>query len=232
VNRTHIHKLGGSPYLEECRVNHAPRTRRHRLLAAAAVVVAFGLTTVAPHAQAGTTPRLGAAVPTGDHIGRYRIPDGTPSPGAGFRAVSAYRVVAGEQIYRCETDATTGTSAWAAGSLPIAFLLNYNSLRTILHFGVRDGVNGAVRPRWRATADGSTVIAAVATRVPQAGTIPWLLLNVTERSADAGEELSAVTHISRVRTSGGVGPTGACDPATDRPRGVPYGADYIFWAPA
>jgi len=210
-------------------VNRAPR--RRRLLVTAAAVAAVALATVAPHAQAATAPQVGASAPTADHIGRYRVPDGTPSPGAGFRAVSAYRVVAGEQIYRCETNAATGASAWAAGSLPIALLLNYNSFRTILHFGVRDGVDGAVRPRWRAL-DGSTVIGAVATRVPQEGTIPWLLLTVVDTSADAGEELAAITHISRVRTSGGVGPTGACDPATDRPRGVPYGADYIFWAPA
>jgi hypothetical protein len=209
-------------------VNQAPR---RRLLVATAVLAAGALATVAPHAQAGTAPQVGAAASTTDHVGRYRLPDGTPTPGAGFRAVSAYRVVAGEQIYRCETNAATGASTWATGSRPIALLLNYNSLRTILHFGVRDGVDGAVRPRWRAL-DGSTVIAAVATRVPREDTIAWLLLTVVDTSADAGEELAAVTHISRVRTSGGVGPTGACDPDTDRPRGVPYGADYIFWAPA
>ena len=40
-------------------------------------------------------------------------------------------------------------------------------------------------------------------------------------------EFSAVTHISRIRTTGGVAPTRPC--TVGETQAVPYGADYLFW---
>ena len=85
-------------------------------------------------------------------------------------------------------------------------------------------------PRWRAH-DGSTVVGAVAQSVPQDGTIPWLLLNVTaHENSGPGKQLDDVTHISRVNTTGGMGPTGAGKPGAQK--AVPYGTDYVFWKAA
>ena len=147
--------------------------------------------------------------------GGFTLPAGSPTPGAGFKIKNAYRVVAGVQDYAC-TDAGT----WATASTPDALLIRYGSPRPIYHYA---------GPRWRAL-DGSIVLGAVATRVPKDGTIPWLLLTTVVEKGRPGQELTNVTHISRVNTSGGVGPTGACTAGTTHK--VRYGADYVFWTPA
>jgi len=161
------------------------------------------------------------AAPATSSGGRFTLPEGAPNPGAGFRIKAAYKVVYGVQIYSCVTNAD-GTSTWSTPtSVPEALLRAYGSWRLIYHF---EG------PRWRAL-DGSTVVGAVRERVAKDGTIPWLLLGVTaHENSKPGLELDDVTHISRVNTTGGVGPTGACTPGDSRR--VRYGADYVFWAPA
>ncbi|PYC68750.1 hypothetical protein C7C45_17310 [Micromonospora arborensis] len=59
-----------------------------------------------------------------------------------------------------------------------------------------------------------------------AGAIPELLLTVDSRTGTG--ILSNVAYASRLLTSGGVAPVGACtDGAT---AAVPYGAVYAFWA--
>jgi hypothetical protein len=189
-------------------------TRRPYLRVAAAVVAALiGASAVA------SQPAWSARPPAG-----FKLPAGAPTPGTGFRLLSAYKVVIGYQIYSCVT-AADGTSAWSTPtSTPEAFLRRYHSRRTIHHHG---------GPRWTSTSDGSTIVGAVDQRVPKDGTIPWLLLRVTAHELSApGHELHDVTHISRVNTTGGVGPTGACDPVTEATRWVAYGADYVFWVPA
>ena len=151
----------------------------------------------------------------------FTLPEGAPNPGAGFVIKSAYRVVAGVQIYSCVT-AADGTSAWSTPtSVPEAVLYQYGGRGRIHHFA---------GPRWQAR-DGSTVVAAAIERVAKDGTIPWLLLEVTAHENSApGKELDNVTHISRVNTRRGVGPTGTCTPG--RQKSVPYGADYVFWTAA
>ncbi|GIJ69095.1 DUF3455 domain-containing protein [Virgisporangium ochraceum] len=186
--------------------------RKYRIGAAVAAAVLAGGLAGTPAQAAPAAP----AAPSGGTVfgGTFTLPAGAPTPGDGFVVKSAYRVVAGVQEYAC-TDAGT----WATASTPTAVLLKYGSLRAIYHYA---------GPRWRAL-DGSTLLGAVATRVPKDGTIPWLLLTTTVEKGKPGQELSNVTHISRVNTSGGVGPTGACTAGTTQK--VPYGADYVFWAP-
>jgi hypothetical protein len=151
----------------------------------------------------------------------FTLPEGAPNPGAGFVVKSAYKVVFGVQIYSCVT-AADGTGTWSTPtSVPEAGLRQYGGRGWIHHF---EG------PRWQAR-DGSTIVGAVKERVAKEGTIPWLLLEVTAHENSApGLELDNVTHISRVNTTGGVGPTGACTPG--RKKYVPYGADYVFWVAA
>jgi hypothetical protein len=138
------------------------------------------------------------------------LPPGTPTPGQDYRVKFVYKVTEGVQVYTCEAAGT-----WSAASTPEATLRAYGHRPPIHHFG---------GPRWQAR-DRSTVLGAVVERVPQAGTIPWLLLTTTvERD---GRQLGDVTHISRVNTSGGVAPAGTCTPGATQ--AVPYGADYVFW---
>lgn len=163
-----------------------------------------------PSVPAGTVPRAPASR-------GFTLPEGAPNPGAGFAIKAAYRVVVGVQTYSC--DAATG--AWGTASVPEALLKAYGSFKLIHHYQ---------GPRWTAL-DGSTVLATATQRVPKDGTIPWLLLEVTKHeNTKPGPELDDVAFISRVNTTGGVGPTGACE--TDSTRSVHYGADYVFWAPA
>jgi hypothetical protein len=183
--------------------------------------VAAALLAMTAAAVAAVPAQAAPASPDSATGGRFTLPAGSPNPGAGFRIKVAYKVVYGVQIYSCVTNAD-GTSTWSTpASVPEALLKAYGSWRLIYHF---EG------PRWRAL-DGSTVVGAVRERVAKDGTIPWLLLEVTaHENSKPGLELDNVTHISRVNTSGGVGPTGACEPGATRR--VRYGADYVFWAPA
>jgi hypothetical protein len=136
--------------------------RKYRIGAAVAAAVLAGGLAGTPAQAAPAAP----AAPSGGTVfgGTFTLPAGAPTPGDGFVVKSAYRVVAGVQEYAC-TDAGT----WATASTPTAVLLKYGSLRAIYHYA---------GPRWRAL-DGSTLLGAVATRVPKDGTIPWLLLTTT-----------------------------------------------------
>jgi hypothetical protein len=152
---------------------------------------------------------------------RFTLPQGAPTPGEGFRILSAYKVITGVQIYTCTTQAD-GTGAWSTSSTPDANLLRYRTPGRIKH---------SAGPRWTYTRDGSTVLGQLPPAVsqPKDGTIAWLLLNVTHEAPGA---LDPVTHISRVNTTGGVRPATACTPGVTPDARVRYGADYVFWAKA
>jgi hypothetical protein len=179
---------------------------KRRVGAAVAAAFLAGGLAASPAQAAGTES-------TRVHGGSFTLPAGAPTPGDGYKIKNAYRVAIGVQEYAC-TDAGT----WATASTPEALLVRYGSPRPMYHY---EG------PHWRAL-DGSTTLGAVQTRVPKDGTIPWLLLTATREKGRPGQELYDVTFISRVNTSGGVGPTGAC--TAGESRRVPYGADYVFWA--
>jgi hypothetical protein len=185
--------------------------RKFRFGAAVAAAVLAGGIAASPAQAAPAAPAPAGAA----FGGSFTLPDGAPTPGAGFTVKGAYRVAAGVQEYAC-----TEAGTWATASTPTALLLKYGSLRPMYHYA---------GPRWRAL-DGSITVGAVDTRVPKDGTIPWLLLTAEPEKSRPGQELHTVTHISRVNTSGGVGPTGACTAGATQK--VPYGADYVFWAPA
>jgi hypothetical protein len=191
-------------------VRKHPNRRPIRLVAVATAVLTFaGLSLVGSHAYATEAPATEAG------RGHFVLPPGAPTPGEGFRILAAYRVKpGGTQTYTCTEAGEFGTA-----SIPDAVLKRYGGRSRIEHFA---------GPRWRA-ADGSTLLGAVVERVEQEGTIPWLLLSVTHEVSPPGGKLNDVTHISRVNTTGGLRPTGACTPGETR--AVPYGADYVFWVP-
>jgi hypothetical protein len=88
-------------------------------------------------------------------------------------------------------------------------------------------------PTWQALTDGSRVTGRVVASAPARRAdrdIPWLLLEAT--STTGAGVFGEVTSIQRLRTSGGVAPAGACDPATQLSAAVPYRALYVFWGSA
>ncbi|MER6784188.1 DUF3455 domain-containing protein [Streptomyces sp. NPDC000658] len=85
-------------------------------------------------------------------------------------------------------------------------------------------------PVWVSTVDGSAVNAAAVpgAGAPRTGAVPELLLKAT---ATRGEGVfGSVSYIQRLRTRGGVQPTGGC--TTGAQTGVPYTATYVFYAPS
>jgi len=139
----------------------------------------------------------------------------SPTPAGAFRIASVYTVTTGTQTYTC-TDAGT----WGSTSVPEARLARYGLPGRIHHYA---------GPRWTSDRDGSTLLGTVRTKVPQTGTIPWLLVDVAHENSAPGRELDRVTNISRINTSGGVAPAGTCTPGATV--AVPYHADYVFWVP-
>lgn len=84
-------------------------------------------------------------------------------------------------------------------------------------------------PTWQSN-DGSAVKAArVAGFTVTATAVPALLLNVTAHSGPSGE-LSAITFIQRLNTTGGVAPADGCDAQhAGAIAAVPYTATYYFY---
>jgi hypothetical protein len=120
---------------------------------------------------------------------------------------------AGVQVYECRHGPTGGLS-WAFRE-PRA---------TLLRNGQPAGTHGA-GPFW-ALPDGSRVTARVTARTEAAHAtdIPWLRLEIAERSGSG--VLAPVTHIQRINTRGGAlaGPCLAAGALAE----VPYTADYVM----
>jgi hypothetical protein len=190
--------------------------RQHRKpLALAAVLAATAL--AVPAAQAGT----GAA--------RHRPePLGPPD---GHRLVATYLVGQGTQVYECLPDAVAGPT-WRGR--PVAVLVTADRRRAVV--GTHDSISNQgtpAVPQWNLYADGSRVVG----RLAAGGSFPAkdptraiaaLRLDVVQNSGIG--VLGDVDTIQRDLVTGGVGPSGACDPATDGPVVSHYGARYTFWA--
>jgi hypothetical protein len=127
----------------------------------------------------------------------------------------------GKQIYTCDSK----TSKWTVA--PEADLFDESGKLVVKH---------SAGPTWESTVDRSAVTGAVANngtaRVTVDPTaIPWLLLDAAVKSGAPVGLLINTKYIQRVNTTGGLGPTGACDPVDTAPRPVPYTANYRFWKP-
>src|SRR6266508_1751230 len=127
----------------------------------------------------------------------------------------------GVQTYECQN------GQWAFHA-PRALLFDPQSNQpTANHYGGidRDLTPG---PWWEAIDDSSRIRGgkAVSAPSPNANSIPLLRLEVLERQGTG--MFSPASYIQRLNTTGGVGPTGACDSGAQRQ--VPYTADYYFYA--
>lgn len=128
----------------------------------------------------------------------------------------------GVQIYVCQAGAD-GKYAWTLKA-PEADLRDQQGAVIGRHFA---------GPSWKHN-DGSEVKGKAVARVdsPDADSIPWLLVTVTDRSGNG--VLSRVTSIQRLHTKGGQPPP-AADCSASRQNTevkVSYSADYYFYAPA
>ncbi|NHC12907.1 DUF3455 domain-containing protein [Motilibacter sp. E257] len=175
--------------------------------------LSLGLGAVALLAAAGvgadsSTAAAPAASPTALGGGKHKVPEAVRVP-AGNRAVATMDAK-GVQVYQC----TAGT--WTF--LEPAAVLGHGS-RTAIHFR---------GPSWESTQDGSLVEGSAVASSPVPGAIAQLLLKAT-RTRGSGV-FGAVTYIQRLETKGGLAPTGACQDGETR--GVPYAAEYVFFARA
>ena len=124
----------------------------------------------------------------------------------------------GDQIYTCKAD--NAQFSWVLKA-PDAQLFDKDGKPFGKHFA---------GPTWE-TSDGSRVVGKAIANAPSpdAGSIPWLLVNVV--SHDGNGVLSRVTTIQRLNTKGGKAPASGCDAAhLGQETRVPYTADYLFYA--
>jgi hypothetical protein len=124
----------------------------------------------------------------------------------------------GFQIYVCRADAA-GQPAWLLKA-PEALL--YDEQGNVLG-------NHFAGPTWKHN-DGSEITGKMAAKVdaPDAGAIPWLLLNVTDYSGSG--VFSRITTIQRVHTAGGLAPASPCTAADlEKEFKSSYTADYYFY---
>lgn len=198
--------------------------KRRVVAALACAGIAALAVTAAPSAASAATalPDAGGLKP-GHGPAHFTLPADAPKPDGAYRIQSAYKVLpGGTQTYSC--DAATGQ--WGTASIPEAQLARYGGPGRIHHY--RDPSLTPAGPRWTARDGGTLVGTVVADKtVAKAGTIPWLLLSVVHENDGPRKELHSVDFISRVNTTGGAGPTGAC--TAGETKSVPYGADYVFW---
>jgi len=124
----------------------------------------------------------------------------------------------GHQVYTCKANGTS--YAWVLKA-PDAKLVDSDGRALGRHFA---------GPAWESN-DGSKVMGKGAASVdsPDAGSIPWLLVNAVGHEGDGS--MSHVAHIQRLNTKGGKAPASGCDntaSGTEKP--IPYEADYYFYA--
>jgi hypothetical protein len=152
-------------------------------------------------------------------------------PPADHTLVATFFVGTGTQNYECIANAD-GTGTWR--NRPAAVLLPDRLSNIVVGLHDSRSLQGqAPVPQWTLTNDGSRVVAGVATAFPAPDptkAIAALRINVLENSGLG--RLAPVDVIQRDLVTGGVGPTGACDPTSSDPVISPYHARYTFWAPS
>lgn len=164
---------------------------------------------------------IGAAIQAnGQGIPRPDVPEKIKAP-AGEEVVLQAQG-SGAQIYTCQPGAD-GKYGWTLKA-PDAELRDQKGAVVGKHYA---------GPTWKHN-DGSEVTGKAAARVdsPDAGSIPWLLLNATGHSGEG--VFSHVTSIQRLHTHGGQPPAAAdCDASKQNTEAkISYTADYYFFAPA
>jgi hypothetical protein len=189
----------------------------------------------APAVVALSLAAVAFAVPAAQAGGGSSAPRPAPlAPPEGHRLVATYLVGTGSQVYECLPDAATGGNTWRGR--PVAVLVAGDNGGAAV--GTHDSVAAQglpSTPQWALVQDGARVAARLATggtfpAPDPTKAIPALKLDVTQNSGVG--RWAGVTLIQRDLTRGGVGPSGACNPATDATTVRNYSARYTFWAPA
>jgi hypothetical protein len=168
-----------------------------------------------------------------DPTNQDALPESVKVTGAGESVLLRAAVAEGYQIYECQASTTDPSGFPWKLQAPFAFLKTDEGTN-ILH---------STGPSWLYTQDGSEVRAAVgkfttangsvvpASATPDAKTIPWLRLDVTDHRGNAGL-FSKVDHIQRLYTGSGKAPSSGCNRDTANHhviQPVSYTAEYVFW---
>jgi hypothetical protein len=134
-------------------------------------------------------------------------------PPAGATALGTY-AAKGVQIYACAAHGAANEWTFKA---PEAQLVDAKGVAFAKHYA---------GPTWEAT-DGTKIVGKVMATAPAptAGAIPWLLLSAVS-SGDG--VLAGARFVQRIKTVGGVGPTGAC-PNLGVEQRIPYEAEYVIY---
>jgi hypothetical protein len=151
---------------------------------------------------------VGAAAPASAHS-QPKVPEVLKVP-AGNKLLTVMPA-RGVQTYQCTNSAWTFVQPDA--------ILTSRGRPEVLH---------SKGPVWTSVIDGSSVTAAAVANSPVPNAIPELLLKSTGNRGPG--KLSKVTFIQRLKTTGGVAPTGSCSEGVTA--SVPYTADYAFYVPA
>lgn len=162
---------------------------------------------------------IGAAIHTSAQgVSGSDVPEKIKAPAGEEIILKAH--ASGSQIYVCQAGAD-GKYSWVLKA-PEAELRDEKGAVIGHHFA---------GPSWKHN-DGSEIKGKAVARVdaPDADSIPWLLVTVTDRSGSG--VLSRVTSIQRVHTKGGQ-PAGDCAAQKQNAEvKSSYSADYYFYAPA
>ena len=168
-----------------------------------------------------SSKKMTAAVPAPADTPKEREALETLKPPAGEQ-LSRQIYARGVQIYECNG----ATGAWRLKE-PAAELFDakYNTVKAGWHFGAPDGPDW--QPGWEAK-DGSRVLVdrSKAKSVPvRADAIPWLWVPAAAATGDG--MFGKVKSVQRIKTEGGLAPTGGCDAAhAGNERPVYYTAVY------
>ncbi|MCE0537826.1 DUF3455 domain-containing protein [Kineosporia rhizophila] len=158
-----------------------------------------------------TTASATQAAPT-SKSSESKVPENLIPP-AGNSEVARFKA-AGVQIYQCTGD--TWTFVEPAATLTGRAKAT-NKRNEAIHFR---------GPSWQSVTDGSLVEAKSTASSPGKNAIPLLLLQTTKTRGDG--IFGDVTYIQRLKTKGGLAPTGSCTEGATQ--SVPYKAHYVFFA--
>jgi hypothetical protein len=149
---------------------------------------------------------------------------------AGNELAFSLTVSSGTQGYVCANGAWTFDGPWA--------VLSQDGAKMGWHAHFPDPgaptAEDLAHPYWKAdrfngVVDGSVVVGTkLAAVTVSKSAIPWLLLQATSHP-DGNGAMADVSFIQRVKTTGGLAPTGSCTGA--EVKDVPYTATYNFYKP-
>lgn len=149
---------------------------------------------------------VGVVVPASATHGHPSVPENLKVP-AGNKLVALLHA-RGVQTYQCASNALTFVQPDA--------ILTDRGRPEILH---------TKGPVWTSAVDGSSVTGASVASSPVPNAIPELLLKSAGNRGPG--KLANVTFIQRLKTTGGVAPSGSCTEGATT--SVPYTADYAFY---